>query len=93
MGNTLYNYDASIAETGKNLNYVSENNTTGQNLSALDAQVKSNADKLNDKTHNIKYYSVNDQNSISLAPKTLPTVKGLADNSDNKGAKGMGSLA
>ena len=92
-GNTLYNYDASIAETGKNLNYVSENNTTGQNLSALDAQVKSNADKLNDKTHNIKYYSVNDQNSISLAPKTLPTVKGLADNSDNKGAKGMGSLA
>lgn len=92
-GNTLYNYDASIAETGKNLNYVSENNTTGQNLSALDAQVQSNADKLNDKTHNIKYYSVNDQNSISLAPKTLPTVKGLADNSDNKGAKGMGSLA
>ena len=92
-GNTLYNYDASVAETGKNLNYVSENNTTGQNLSALDAQVKSNADKLNDKTHNIKYYSVNDQNSISLAPKTLPTVKGLADNSDNKDAKGMGSLA
>lgn len=40
-----------------------------------------------------KYYSVNDKNSISFTPKTLPTVTGLADNSDNKGAKGMGSLA
>lgn len=92
-GKTLYNYDAPVAETGKKLNYVSANNTTGQNLSALDAQVKSNAEALNDKTHNIKYYSVNDQNSISRTPKTLPTMKGLADNSDNKGAKGMGSLA
>ena len=44
-GKTLYNYDAPVAETGKNLNYVSANNTTGQNLSALDAQVKANADK------------------------------------------------
>lgn len=44
-GNTLYNYDAPVAETGKKLNYVSANNTTGQNLSALDAQVKANADK------------------------------------------------
>ena len=44
-GNTLYNYDAPVAETGKTLNYVSANNTTGQNLSALDAQVKANADK------------------------------------------------
>ena len=40
-----------------------------------------------------KYYSVNDKNSISLTPKTLPTVTGLAENSDNLGAKGMGSLA
>ena len=44
-GKTLYNYDAPVAETGKTLNYVSANNTTGQNLSALDAQVKANADK------------------------------------------------
>ena len=44
-GKTLYNYDAPVAETGKKLNYVSANNTTGQNLSALDAQVKANADK------------------------------------------------
>ncbi|WP_302490493.1 YadA-like family protein [uncultured Dialister sp.] len=91
-GKTLYNYDAPVAETGKNLNYVSANNTTGQNLSALDAQVADNASKLNDKTHNIKYYSVNDKKSSTQ--ETLPTVKGLlADNSDNKGAKGMGSLA
>lgn len=91
-GKTLYNYDAPVAETGKNLNYVSANNTTGQNLSALDAQVADNASKLNDKTHNIKYYSVNDKKSSTQ--ETLPIVKGLlADNSDNKGAKGMGSLA
>ena len=91
-GKTLYNYDAPVAETGKKLNYVSANNTTGQNLSALDAQVADNASKLNDKTHNIKYYSVNDKKSSTQ--ETLPTVKGLlADNSDNKGAKGMGSLA
>lgn len=91
-GKTLYNYDAPVAETGKNLNYVSANNTTGQNLSALDAQVADNASKLNDRTHNIKYYSVNDKKSSTQ--ETLPTVKGLlADNSDNKGAKGMGSLA
>ena len=44
-GKTLYDYDAPVAETGKTLNYVSANNTTGQNLSALDAQVKANADK------------------------------------------------
>ena len=44
-GNTLYNYDAPVAETGKTLNYVSANNTTGQNLSALDAQVKANSAK------------------------------------------------
>lgn len=39
-----------------------------------------------------KYYSVNDKNSITQ--NTLPTVTGLlATNSDNLGAKGMGSLA
>lgn len=91
-GKTLYNYDAPVAASDKKLNYVSANNTTGQNLSALDAQVADNASKLNDKTHNIKYYSVNDKKSSTQ--ETLPTVKGLlADNSDNKGAKGMGSLA
>lgn len=82
-GKTLYNYDAPVAETGKKLNYVSANNTTGQNLSALDAQVKANADTLNDKTHNIKYYSV-DEN--------LPKIDGYT-NEGNDGAKGMGSIA
>ena len=87
-GKTLYDYDKPTGST----NYVNANNTTGQNLSALDAQVADNASKLNDKTHNIKYYSVNDKKSSTQ--ETLPTVKGLlADNSDNKGAKGMGSLA
>ena len=38
-----------------------------------------------------KYYSVNDKNS--LTNKILPTVTGLDSNADNKGAKGMGSLA
>lgn len=75
-GKTLYNYDAPVAETGKTLTYVSANNTTGQNLSALDAT-------LNDKNHNIKYYSVNEN---------LPKVDGYS-NEGNDGAKGMGSIA
>ena len=82
-GKTLYNYDAPVAETGKTLNYVSANNTTGQNLSALDAQVKANADELNKPNRNIKYYSVKDS---SL------TVDGYT-NENNDGAKGRGSLA
>ncbi|MFV0618431.1 YadA-like family protein [Megasphaera sp. WILCCON 0056] len=82
-GKTLYNYDAPVAETGKTLTYVSANNTTGQNLSALDAQVAANTSTLNNKTHNIKYYSVNEN---------LPKVDGYS-NEGNDGAKGMGSIA
>ncbi|WP_298589950.1 hypothetical protein [uncultured Megasphaera sp.] len=78
-GKTLYDYDKPTGTP----NYVSANNTTGQNLSALDAQVKANADTLNDKTHNIKYYSV-DEN--------LPKIDGYT-NEGNDGAKGMGSIA
>lgn len=78
-GKTLYDYDKPTGSP----NYVSANNTTGQNLSALDAQVKANADTLNDKTHNIKYYSV-DEN--------LPKIDGYT-NEGNDGAKGMGSIA
>lgn len=52
-GKTLYDYDAPVAETGKKLNYVSSNNTTGQNLGALDAQVKTNADGISTNTTNI----------------------------------------
>ena len=80
-GKTLYNYDKPTGST----NYVKVNNTTGQNLSALDAQVQANADTLNDKTHNIKYYSV-DENAPLM---NLDTYK----NDGNDGAKGMGSLA
>ena len=81
-GKTLYNYDK---PTGT-LNYVSANSTTGQNLTALDTQVKANADTLNDSTHNIKYYSVNSTNA--------PTF-GLNDytNEKNDGASGRASLA
>ena len=78
-GKTLYDYDK---PTGAQ-HYVKANNTTGQNLSALDAQVKANAVTLNDKTHNIKYYSV-DEN--------LPKIDGYT-NEGNDGAKGMGSIA
>lgn len=84
-GKTLYDYDAPVAEIGKKLTYVSANNTTGQNLTALDAQVAANTSTLNDKTHNIKYYSVNDQ-----AP--LSKIDGYS-NEGNDGAKGRGSIA
>lgn len=77
-GKTLYDYDKPTGST----NYVNANNTTGQNLSALDAQVKSNAKTLNDKTHNIKYYSVKD--GIQLSSFT---------NSDNLGASAVASMA
>lgn len=83
-GKTLYNYDAPVAESGKTLSYVSANNTTGQNLSALDAQVAVNTKTLKDKTHNIKYYSVNDE---------LPLKVDNYSNEGNDGAKGMGSIA
>ena len=84
-GKTLYNYDK---PTGSQ-NYVNVNNTTGQNLSALDAQVKANAVTLNDKTHNIKYYSVEDKISDD---KLLPSIPGYL-NDKNDGAKGAGSMA
>ena len=79
-GKTLYDYDK---PTGTQT-YVKANNTTGQNLSALDAQVAANTSTLNDKTHNIKYYSVDET--------ILPKINGYS-NEDNDGAKGMGSIA
>ena len=80
-GKTLYDYD----KPTDSQNYVKVNNTTGQNLSALDAQVKANADELNKPNHNIKYYSVNE---------TAPLMNSDAYKNDgNDGAKGEGSLA
>ena len=88
-GGTVYTYNAPVAESGKTLNYVSADKTTGQNLTALDTQVKANADTLNDKTHNIKYYSVEDKISDD---KLLPSIPGYL-NDKNDGAKGAGSMA
>lgn len=83
-GKTLYNYDK---PTGSQ-NYVNVNNTTGQNLSALDAQVKANADELDKPNHNIKFYAVDDK-----ILKYLPKVGTYSNNEANDGAKGMGSMA
>ena len=83
-GKTLYNYDKPTGTP----NYVSANNTTGQNLSALDAQVKANADELDKPNHNIKFYSVDDK-----ILKYLPKVGTYSNNEANDGAKGMGSMA
>ena len=52
-GKTVYEYNKPIAEDGKKLNYVSEDKTTGQNLGALDSQVKTNADNIGTNTTNI----------------------------------------
>lgn len=84
-GKTLYDYDKPTGST----NYVNANNTTGQNLSALDAQVKANADALDQPNHNIKYYSVKDKISDD---KLLPSISGYS-NEKNDGAKGAGSMA
>ena len=84
-GKTLYDYDKPTGST----NYVNANNTTGQNLSALDAQVKANADALDQPNHNIKYYSVKDKTPDD---KLLPSIPGYL-NDKNDGAKGMGSIA
>ena len=86
-GGTVYNYNAPAAETGKTLNYVSADKTTGQNLTALDTQVKANANTLNDSTHNIKYYSVNGADMPSFG------LDASLSNAENKGAAGRGSLA
>lgn len=79
-GSTLYDYDK---PTGTQ-NYVKDTNTTGQNLSALDAQVKANADALTKPNHNIKYYSVTAGPSLGYDQYT---------NENNDGTKGTASLA
>ena len=85
-GGTVYTYNAPVAESGKTLNYVSADKTTGQNLTALDTQVKANADTLNDSTHNIKYYSVNSTNAPTFGLNVYTNEK-------NDGASGRASLA
>ena len=85
-GGTVYTYNAPVAESGKTLNYVSADKTTGQNLTALDTQVKANVDTLNDSTHNIKYYSVNSTNAPTFGFNAYTNEK-------NDGASGRASLA
>lgn len=52
-GKTVYAYNTPVAEAGKNLNYVSADKTTGQNLATLDEHVKTNADAIGTNTTNI----------------------------------------
>lgn len=84
-GKTLYNYDKPNADG----TYVKLNQTTGQNLSALDTQVKANTDALTKPNHNIKYYAVDET--------TLPKLTNFNgkdySNEENNGARGMGSIA
>ena len=66
-GDTVYAYNKPVAEEGKTLNYVSDTKTTGQNLGALDAQVKTNADNIS----NIKTsISTLDQNAVKYDDST-----------------------
>ena len=87
-GGTVYTYNAPVAESGKTLNYVSADKTTGQNLTALDTQVKANADTLNDSTHNIKYYSVNSTNAPTFGLDAYTNEK-----NDGASPSGRASLA
>ncbi len=99
-GKTLYNYDAPVAETGKKLNYVSANNTTGQNLLNLDRQVKTNTDKLSDvDSRSVKYdtktengKTVVDNTKITLAGKGGTTITNLKDGVNNSDAATVGQL-
>lgn len=61
-GKTVYEYNKPVAENGKPLNYVSEGKTTGQNLGALDAQVKNNADAIKKNSESIQNITNNVKN-------------------------------
>jgi hypothetical protein len=84
-GKTLYNYDKPNADG----TYVKLNQTTGQNLSALDTQVKANTDALTKPNHNIKYYAVDE----TTLPKLTSFNGKDYSNEKNNGAVGMGSIA
>ena len=99
-GKTLYNYDAPVAETGKKLNYVSANNTTGQNLLNLDRQVKTNTDTLSDvNSRSVKYdtktengKNVVDNTKITLAGEGGTTITNLKDGVNANDAATVGQL-
>ena len=81
-GGTVYSYNKPVAVPDKTLQYVKEGKTTGENLGILDAT-------LNDKSHNIKYYAVDE----TKLPKLTNFNGKDYSNEKNDGAKGMGSMA
>ena len=92
-GKTVYEYNKPVAEVGKTLNYVSEGKTTGQNLGALDAHVKTNADNIAKNTESIKNitnnvknlsdnavkYDGSDKSKVTLAGKDGTTITNVKD--------------
>lgn len=90
-GKTVFKYNKPIAEDGKKLNYVSEDKTTGQNLGALDAQVKDNADAITQINTSI---STLDQNAVKYdnSSKSKVTLGGGEDGTTITNVK-AGSVA
>ena len=79
-GKTVYAYNKPVAAEGKTLNYISDTNTTGQNLTALDTQVKTNADNIGTNTTNITKLT----NLSNITNEGKNVIKNLA-----KGSIGM----
>ena len=66
-GKTVYEYNKPVAAEGKTLNYISDTMTTGQNLTALDTQIKTNADNIGTNTTNISNNTENITNLKNLS--------------------------
>ena len=95
---TVYEYNKPVAEDGKTLNYISEGRTTGQNLGALDAHVKTNADNIAKNTKSIQNitnnmqtlsenavkYDVSDKSKVTLGGKDGTTITNVKDGSVKK---------
>ena len=101
-GKTVYEYNKPVAEDGKTLNYISEGKTTGQNLGALDAHVKANADKIAQNTKDIseiktnvrdltdnavQYDNASNKSKITLAGEKGTTITNVKDGSVGKDSK------
>ena len=101
-GKTVYEYNKPVAEDGKTLNYISEGKTTGQNLGALDAHVKANADKIAQNTKDIseiktnvrdltdnavQYDNDSKKSKITLAGEKGTTITNVKDGSVGKDSK------
>ncbi|WP_444210541.1 YadA-like family protein [Dialister succinatiphilus] len=101
-GKTVYEYNKPVAEDGKTLNYISEGKTTGQNLGALDAHVKANADEIAQNTKDIseiktnvrdltdnavQYDNDSKKSKITLAGEKGTTITNVKDGSVGKDSK------